>query len=253
MSGMQPVDSKLRFSATVDAYERYRPGYPAALVDWLVALAGLAPGARVVDLGCGTGISSRLFAEHGFDVVGVEPNDAMRARAEARGGGPRYVRGEAAATGEPDASAALVIAAQAFHWFDVPRTMHELARVLVPGGRAAAFWNERARSPFLDAYDALLMAYSAEYRALKGAGDAIARIRAFAGTRDAREASFANPQTLDREAFVGRVHSSSYVVHGIDDREGFDAELAALFEAHARDGRVDFANRTVVIAWQLHG
>jgi SAM-dependent methyltransferase len=250
---MPPVDSRQRFSATVDAYDRFRPGYPDALVDWLVALAGLTPGARVVDLGCGTGISSRLFAARGFDVVGVEPNDSMRERAEAKGGGPRYVRGEAVATGQPDASARLVVAAQAFHWFDVPPTMRELARILVPGGRAAAFWNVRASSAFQDGYEALLVKYSSEYRLMKASGNPVQRIRDFAGALDPREAEFPYPRPLDREALLGLVNSSSYIVHGVDDRAGFDRELAALFDAHvAADGTIDFATHTSVIAWRLH-
>jgi SAM-dependent methyltransferase len=245
-------DAKERFSATADAYERYRPSYPAALVDWLVQLAGLEEGARVVDLGSGTGISSRLLAERGFEVIGVEPNDDMRARAEARGGGPHYRRGEAVATGLPDAYAPLVIAAQAFHWFDLPATMRELARILTPGGRAAAFWNERASSPLMDAFEALLLRHSEDYRTMRRFGDTIARIREFAGALDVREASFVNPERLAREGFFGRVHSASYVAHGIADREGFERELAGLFDAHVGgDGSIEFASRTVAIAWRL--
>jgi ubiquinone/menaquinone biosynthesis C-methylase UbiE len=249
---MAPVDSKERFSATVDAYERYRPGYPAALVDWLTALAGVGPGERVVDLGSGTGISTRLFAARGFDVVGVEPNDAMRARAEATGGaGVSYVRGEAQATGLPGACTKLAFAAQAFHWFDIPLTMRELARILQPGGRAAAFWNERAQTPFLDAYDALLRTYSAEYRAIRSVDATLAKLRAWPDARDLRETELANAQVLDRDGLFGRAYSSSYVVHGIADHAAFDRELGQLFDTHAQAGVVDFAYRTLVLAWQL--
>jgi ubiquinone/menaquinone biosynthesis C-methylase UbiE len=252
----EPVDSKLRFSATVDAYERYRPSYPDELITWLARLAGIVPGDTVVDLGAGTGISSRLFAAGGFHVTGVEPNEAMRERAEARGadgaGSVRYRRGEASATGLEPACTKLAIAAQAFHWFDVPATMAELRRILAPGGRAAACWNDRATSPFLDAYEALLQKHSAEYRQMRSPSEAIARIRAAAGVEDVQEATFANHQRLDRESFVGRVYSSSYVVHGIDDRDAFDRELAAIFDAHVDGvGVVDFAYRTVAIAWRL--
>jgi SAM-dependent methyltransferase len=246
------LDSKDRFSVTADAYDRYRPGYPAGLVDWICALGPLAAGARVVDLGCGTGISSRLFAERGFDVVGVEPNDDMRARAEAKGGGARYRRGEAAATGLPDASAELVIAAQAFHWFDVPAAMREIARLLVPGGWAAAFWNVRASSPFQDDYEDLLLTYSSEYRKMKKFTATVDAIRAFSGAEDVHEAAFEHPRYLDRDAFFGLVASSSYVMHGISDRADFDRQLVALFDRYVGpEGTIDFATRNVVIAWRL--
>jgi SAM-dependent methyltransferase len=246
------LDSRERFSATAFAYDKYRPGYPAALVDWIVALGPFAPGARVVDLGCGTGISSRLFAQRGLDVVGVEPNDDMRARAEDKGGGVRYVRGEAAATGLPAASAELVVAAQAFHWFDIPAAMREIERVLVPGGWAAAFWNVRASNAFQDAYEALLQTYSSEYRKIRRFLDTVDALRAFPGALDVREAAFEHPRHLDREAFFGLVASSSYVMHGVDDRAGFDAALVALFDRHVgQGGTVDFATRNVVIAWRL--
>src|SRR5262249_3448715 len=110
------VDSRQRFSATADAYHRYRPDYPQALLDWLVAETGVASGARVADIGCGTGISSRFLAARGFRVVGVDANADMLARAVEAGGGPRYVVGEAVATGLPDRSVDLVTAAQSFHW-----------------------------------------------------------------------------------------------------------------------------------------
>jgi SAM-dependent methyltransferase len=166
----------------------------------------------------------------------------------------RYLRGEAAATGLPDASAALVVAAQAFHWFDVPAAMREIGRVLVPGGRAAAFWNVRASSPFQDAYEALLVQSSSEYRKLKKFAATVDAIRTFPGALDVHEAAFEHPRHLDREGFFGLVDSSSYVMHGIADRAAFDAALAALFDRHVgADGTIDFATRNVVVAWRLHG
>ena len=73
-----------RFSSRADNYARYRPSYPAAAIDLLSARCGLVAGARVADLGSGTGILSALLLERGAQVFAVEPNDAMRACAEAR-------------------------------------------------------------------------------------------------------------------------------------------------------------------------
>ena len=79
------LDARERFSGLAGLYDRHRPSYPAALLDWIVTSAGLAPGDPVADIGCGTGIATRLLAERGFDVVGVDPNQAMLAEARAIG------------------------------------------------------------------------------------------------------------------------------------------------------------------------
>src|SRR5688572_16290540 len=136
-------DSRERFTATVDNYEKYRPTYPSELIDWVVATSGIGPGARVADLGCGTGISTRLFAARGFNVIGIDPNEEMLKRA-IRAGGAEYRKGEASATGLGDRSVDLIVGGQAFHWFDLAPTFREFRRILKPHGRCAAFWNVRS-------------------------------------------------------------------------------------------------------------
>ena len=140
-----------RFSGQADAYARYRPPYPDEADprrDCPVRPRRGRP--RVVDVGCGTGICSRLFAERGISVIGVEPNSAMRRRAEATpcpaGPPPRYRTGTAEATGLPDAIADCVVAAQAFHWFDAGAALREFHRLLKPGGWMALLWYERDES-----------------------------------------------------------------------------------------------------------
>jgi hypothetical protein len=126
-----------------------------------------------------------------------------------------------------------------------------MERILRPAGWCAAFWNTRARSPFLDGYERLLEERSAEYRKIRTPEQTIEDIRAAPGVREARTGEFANAQVLDRAGLFGRAHSSSYVAHGVDDREGFDRALSGLFDAHQAAGVVEFAYRTLAIAWQL--
>lgn len=252
MSGEQRgrLDSRVRFSETADLYDRYRPSYPPALLDWIVAECRLRPGDAVADLACGTGISTRLLAARGLDVVGIDPNEAMLERARAAGGA-RYLRGEANATGLPTGSQAAVSVAQAFHWFDVPNALREIGRVLRPGGRSCVYWNLRASSPFLDEYAALLAASSSEAEVMERPLRTIAALRAAPPVRDAREAEFAYRQSFDREGFFGRVFSSSYVQHGLADRSAFERELGELFDRHQTDAAVEFAYRTVAIGFTL--
>lgn len=244
------LDSRVRFSATADAYHRYRPTYPPELVDWIIETAGLRPQAVVADVGCGTGISARLFAQRGFDVVGIDPNEAMLRHAREQGGA-RYLCGEATATGLAGGSVDLVTVGQAFHWFDVPATLAELRRIVRPGGSCAAFWNLRADTPFLREYDALLRAYSREYDVLLKPEATLLLLRSAEGVAGAQEAEFAHVQVLDRSGLFGRAHSSSYVAHGVDDPEGFDRALAELFDRHQSGGRVEFRYRTLALCWRL--
>src|SRR5204862_7408313 len=87
------TDPRDRFSNLSDLYHKYRPTYPAEVIDYVLSLA---PTGRIADLGCGTGISTRLLAARGRDVVGIDPNDAMLDVARREGG--TYLKGEAAAT-----------------------------------------------------------------------------------------------------------------------------------------------------------
>jgi SAM-dependent methyltransferase len=250
VSVAEPIDPRDRFSGAADDYARYRPGYPAALVDWILADAGVGPGDPVADVGCGTGIFTRLLAERGLDVVGIDPNEDMLAAARATGGGPRYARGEAGATGLADASVALVTVAQAFHWFAVDAALAELRRVLRPGRRVATAWNLRTGGDFLDEYDGVLRRFSREYGGVVERWDrSVDRLRAHPGVADGRDFETTNAQVFDLPGLLGRASSSSYVIHGVADREGLEAALTRVFEKHARDGRVEFRYRSIAFAF----
>jgi SAM-dependent methyltransferase len=128
------------FADVADAYERGRPGYPPEAV----AALGLPAGARVADVGAGTGKLTRALLAAGLDVVAVEPLDAMRARLSAELPGVEVVAGTAEALPLDDASVDAVAAGDAFHWFDGKRAAPELARVIRPGGVLALLWNMAA-------------------------------------------------------------------------------------------------------------
>jgi len=96
-----------RFSSRVSDYVRARPRYPREVLAWLQETIGFTPAWRVADIGSGTGIFSQLLLENGNPVQAVEPNDAMRAEAEASLASFRNfasVRGTAEATTLPSES-----------------------------------------------------------------------------------------------------------------------------------------------------
>lgn len=123
-----------RFSGFADLYDANRPTAPARLGPLLAAYAGIER-PTVVDLGSGTGLSTRWVATWAGSVTGVEPNDDMRARAEARSAaGVTFRRGTGDATGLPAETADVVTVVQAMHWMEPHRTLTEVARLLRPGG-----------------------------------------------------------------------------------------------------------------------
>ncbi len=250
---MGAIDPRERFAGAASGYARHRPSYPEALVDQVLAHSEVSRRDRVADVGCGTGILTRVLAARGLDVVGIDPNEDMLAEARAGGGPAEYRRGEAEATGLGTASIALVTVAQAFHWFDAERALAEFHRVLRPDGRAAAIWNLRAHSPFMADYDALLLRFSREYVVLETWNECLARLRVHPRVVSPRELEAPNVQRFDFEGLRGRAWSSSYVFRGVEDREGFDAGLREIFDAHARGGALEFPYRSVALVFRVAG
>jgi SAM-dependent methyltransferase len=113
-------------------YDRYRPSPPPEVLDVLTFLVGRERPTRVVDLGCGTGLSSRALAQRSDEVVAVEPNPRMiaEARAATDEHNVRYVEAYASETGLADSETDLVTAWQAFHWMEPQPVLAEAARLL---------------------------------------------------------------------------------------------------------------------------
>jgi len=246
-----------RFSSRVENYDRYRPSYPSAAIDLLKTRCGLAPGAVVADIGSGTGILTELLLESGALVIGVEPNDGMRAAAEARLRGQarfRSVNGTAEATTLPPARIDVLVAGQAFHWFDVDPARLEALRLLRSGGFAALLWNESPpeATAFLADYEALLLRHAAEYAQVTASrADEASMRRFFGGVMEL--ATFPNQQSFDFEGLKGRLLSSSYAPEpGHPQHEPMMAGLREVFRRHQHGGQVVFPYRTLVYFGQLH-
>ena len=122
-------------------YDRFRPRPPPVLRELLPRLAGVVRPRLVVDLGSGTGLSARFWADSADEVVGVEPQEAMRRFAEqaTAASNVRYVDGSSYATGLPELSADIVTAAQSLQWMRPQHALPEAARILRAGGVFCAY------------------------------------------------------------------------------------------------------------------
>lgn len=246
LSGANPTG---RFTGLAEVYARCRPDYPSAAVDFILAHCGLSPGSRLVDIGCGTGISARLFARRGLDVIGIEPNADMRRLAEAESDlpAPVYREGRAEATGLPDACVDAVLAAQAFHWFEPEPALREFHRVLKPGGWAILLWNERDNSdPFTAAYGNVVRSApeAANVEVPRGrAGEPLLHSPLF---ENGRRDLFPHHQEVDREGLLGRAFSASYAPREPARAERFAADLEAVFARFQCAGKVMIRYETAV-------
>src|SRR5436190_2253664 len=157
-----------RFSNRVANYAKYRADYPREIVGYLKEQNALTDDSVVADIGCGTGLSAKMFLENGNQVYGVEPNEPMRAAAVdylSKFDSFFPIDGTSENSTLDDSSVDLVVAAQAFHWFEPDATRNEFKRILKPGGHVALIWNERQldTTPFLVEYEAFLLKYATDY------------------------------------------------------------------------------------------
>jgi SAM-dependent methyltransferase len=173
------------FGSVAELYDRFRPSYPAELIDVLVAFGPRA----VLDIGCGTGKAAVLLKARGLDVLGVEIDERMADVARSHGltvevgafetwddGGRRYD---------------LIVCGQAWHWIDPELGIPKLARLLNPGGTVALFWNtDKLRSVALQAIDAAYRSLAPELMVTGGPEQA-------GGTNEHR---YAQPYTAPLES-----------------------------------------------------
>jgi ubiquinone/menaquinone biosynthesis C-methylase UbiE len=247
-----------RFTGRVESYRRYRPGYPAEIVDRLRSDCGMSQEAVIADVAAGTGLFAEIFLVVGFAVTAIEPNDEMRAAcAELEGIYPklRCVAGTAETTGLPDASVDLVTVAQAMHWFDLDRTRLEFARILKPGGWCAVIYNNRrlGGDPFHEAYERFLLEFGIDYAAVKGQHMGRRRMAQFFAPSAMQCTAFPNAQALTLEGLRGRVMSSSYIPKEHHPRFAeMQAALERLFVENESGGTVTMVHESMVCYAQLN-
>lgn len=237
-------------------YAASRPGYPDVAIDFIVSRCGLGTESILVDVGCGTGISSRMFSDRGIKVIAIEPNKDMREEAELESlankklmPAPEYRGGTAEDTGLASDFADVVLSAQAFHWFEPETALLEFHRIVKPGGFVVLMWNERDES------DRFSRGYGDLFRKLPETA-AVEMKRGSAGAplllsplfHDASKTCFQNEQRMNLDGLLGRAFSASYAPRAGAGADALKAGLIELFHEFEKDGMVALHYETSVFA-----
>jgi len=248
------VSSADLFAGKAEQYARYRADYPADVISAALAAIQLEPADVVADLGSGTGMLARWIVERGNSVFGVEPDAGMRAVAERQLAlvGPRFtsVAGTAEATTLPDASLDVIVAGNAFHYFDPLRARAEATRILRRPGRVLIIGHAEALVPnaFMQAYGQFLRSIAgAELSAFHQPDRYASSLRALFGSATVREADVVqSSHAMSWQALSGRFRSTSLMPKDGDPRQSSVlAGLKDVFDAFAVAGSVEFQ-----LAWR---
>ena len=250
------IDPTTRFTTRVENYVKYRPSYPAAIINLLETECSLTHEQIVADIGSGTGFMTELFLQHGNSVIGVEPNAEMRDAGErllAKYPSFVSVSATAEATTLQENSVDFIVVGQAFHWFNREAAKLEFKRILKTNGWVVLVWNgfRVETSAVVRGYHELLVKYGTDYKEVSREIETC-DIEALFSPREFRQARFPFKQVFDFAGLKGRLLSASYAPQPGD--RGYEAmigELRTIFDDNQRDGKVDFDYETEVYYGQL--
>lgn len=234
-----------KFTGKADVYDKYRPAYPAELIDWLYEKTHAE---TVADIGAGTGIFTKCLSAKPWKITAVEPNADMLEKLRANLPNIEIVNAPAENTGITAGSIDLVTTAQAFHWFDEEKFKAECKRIFTPNGRLAIVWNERLNCDFSSERNKVCVKYCGmSHRGEVGnrgssEGDLFLRNEYF----DSVEYFCAdNIITMDEERFLGDMFSRSYSLKESDENYSrFVEELRCVFAKYEKAGRVEVPYKT---------
>ena len=218
-------DHARSFGGVAEAYDRGRPTYPREAA---VFLTGERP-LSVLELGAGTGKLTAQLVALGHDVHATEPDPQMLAVLERRLPDVRITRAAAEELPAGDAAYDVVVAGQAFHWFDLDRALPEIQRVLKPRGRLSLVWNQRdERIPWVKRLGRLIGTQDQ----LREPAEALAESGLFG---EVDEAAFRFWQVVDRTSIQDLVRSRSNVaVLAPEEQAAKMAEVLAFYDDYGR-------------------
>ncbi len=236
-------DRRWVFNRLADEY-RHRPGYPAALLDRLLDL-GSGPGARVAELGAGTGHLALPLARRGARIAAVEPARAMlEALRAAAAPGVEPIHAAAEETGLPSGAFDLVVLADALQWVDPDRAGREASRLLAPGGALAVVTPRLAATPFLAALAERIAEANPKARP---APPPVGLLFSVAGLPAPAREPFVDEVRLDQAGLEGVLRTISYIGPALGPA-ALEALLADARELAAEHGGAVW-RREIELAW----
>ncbi|WP_134091821.1 class I SAM-dependent methyltransferase [Olivibacter sp. XZL3] len=238
-----------RFNLRANNYDKYRPSYPQALLDFMFEHNSLNEKSVVVELGAGTGILTQELAKWPCKVIAIEPNNEMRERASkalSQYANCVITSTTAEHTGLMDRSADMIVCAQSFHWFDLTEAKREFKRILTNKGKAAIIWNIRsAETPFEKAYEHFIRDFSIDYAEVKKRESRGNNLADFFKRHSLEEHWFSYDTQLTFKQLLGRTLSYSYMPN--EDHESairMKAALKALFDQYSNNGIISLSYKT---------
>lgn len=256
------MDPRKRFSATVDDYRAARPSYAPDLLTWIWKEARLQEDDLILDMGCGTGISTRWLAESGLKVLGCEPNAEMLQAARDEGncfGKIEWILSDAESLELGPRKVKAIVGGQSFHWLNLSEANIRFRKALEPNGRVIAFWNVRDEGfPTMKAYFDLLMdecpAFPDQEIKLADLNFGITNLARDTasppGLNDVHFEVLAGiEQVFNFDELVRRVWSSSYVRISVEDEPDFNSKLREFFDEFKVAEKLTFKYKTVVFSY----
>lgn len=239
------IETTHRFADRVDNYVKYRPHYPQEMFDFLLSKHILIKNSVIADIGSGTGISTEPLLKLNLEVFAIEPNKEMREAAEKLLGADKNfhsINASAENTTLNDHSVDVIVAGQAFHWFDKEKAKQEFQRILKSGGYVVLLWNDRRTdsTEFLRSYEDFLQACGIDYKEVNHKNTQDKKIfDSFFGESNYTEKWFDNFQEVDFAGLKGRVLSSSYMPNeGHKDYEHMMYCLKKVFARYQQNNKV---------------
>jgi len=248
--------SGTNFGKAADDYGAFRAGFPDSIFDRLAEFNVGLPEQALIDLGTGTGTLARGFALRGCNVIGVDPDPRMIEQAKKLDRRSkvriRYMEAKAESTGIDGEGADVVTAGQCWHWFDRPRAIREVIRLLKPGGQlviAYFDWLPLAGN-VVEATEALIKQYNADWHFDGGFGMYPQWLPGLseAGIHSIQTFSYDMAVPYTPEAWRGRIRASAGVAALDEDAaRKFDAGHTELLSARFPSSVLDIPHRVFAI------